>query len=328
MSVEIIAEVAQGYEGNVKLAELLAGGAIATGADAVKFQLVFADELCVPNYPYYDLFQSLEMPKEEWVKLIKKVHDANKRFYFDVYGEKSLGWARELKADGVKISTTDFFNISLREQALKLFDRVYFSTGGVSVEDIDELVESCENKGSITLMHGFQAEPTLVEDNHLKRISTLQQRYSGVKIGFMDHALGISDEAFYLPLVALGQGVSCIEKHISLDPLLEVEDFVSALTPSRFDQFVKIIRTMEPSLGSEKLELTEKELLYKSRAGKVVVASSNLAAGTKVELKHLEFKRVSTERNPDYLSKYSLVTGKTLTSDLAKDQPFLAGQLS
>jgi N,N'-diacetyllegionaminate synthase len=59
--IGIIAEIAQGYEGNTKLTELLTTGAIESSADAVKSQLVFADELATPDYNYYDLFKSLEM---------------------------------------------------------------------------------------------------------------------------------------------------------------------------------------------------------------------------------------------------------------------------
>ena len=38
MSIEIIAEVAQGYEGDQTLAKMLARGSMRAGADAVKFQ--------------------------------------------------------------------------------------------------------------------------------------------------------------------------------------------------------------------------------------------------------------------------------------------------
>ena len=48
--IQIIAEIAQGYEGDTKLTELLTTGALKSGADAVKFQLVFADELATPYY--------------------------------------------------------------------------------------------------------------------------------------------------------------------------------------------------------------------------------------------------------------------------------------
>ena len=49
--IEIVAEIAQGYEGDPKLTNLLTSGAIATGADAVKYQLVYADELATPDWP-------------------------------------------------------------------------------------------------------------------------------------------------------------------------------------------------------------------------------------------------------------------------------------
>lgn len=59
--LEIIAEIAQGYEGSAKLTELLTIGAIESDADSIKFQLVYADELATQDYKYYDLFKSLEM---------------------------------------------------------------------------------------------------------------------------------------------------------------------------------------------------------------------------------------------------------------------------
>ena len=43
--IQIIAEVAQGYEGKKIYSDLLIKGAIKSKADIVKFQLVFADEL-------------------------------------------------------------------------------------------------------------------------------------------------------------------------------------------------------------------------------------------------------------------------------------------
>ena len=46
-------KVGRGYEGKPLLGELLMKGAAEAGADAVKFQLVFADDVAVPGYQYY-----------------------------------------------------------------------------------------------------------------------------------------------------------------------------------------------------------------------------------------------------------------------------------
>ncbi len=58
--IEIIAELAQGFEGNCMKARLLI-----QAAAAAKFQMVYADELATSDYKYYDLFKSLEMKDEE-----------------------------------------------------------------------------------------------------------------------------------------------------------------------------------------------------------------------------------------------------------------------
>jgi len=327
MNTEIIAEIAQGYEGDPKLAELLVKGALIAGADAIKIQIIFADELCIPEYPYYDLFKSLEMEENVWRNLVSLVKKENKKIYFDVFGERSLELAKNIGADGVKISTTDFYNISLVRLAFKVFDHVILSTGGVPIDDVDEVLNSCQLPKTLMLMHGFQAEPTEINDNNLARINSLRSRYSDVGIGFMDHSLGCSPEAFHLPLVALGLGVNCIEKHITLDYSLEIEDYISALSVDRFKQFVNIIRSVESAIGSSELSLTEKEIEYKNRASKVVVASRNLVIGETLTEQDVVMKRVSTEPTDLYFQKVLPVLGKKILSPLKVNRPIEKGML-
>jgi N,N'-diacetyllegionaminate synthase len=325
MKTEIIAEIAQGYEGNPTLAELLVKGAIIANADAIKIQLVFADELCIPTYPYYNLFKSLEMDEKIWLRLVDSVHQKGKRIYFDIYGEYSLELARKLGADGVKISTTDFYNIPLFKKAASSFDTLFISIGGIPIEDVDAMLQRCTLPKHITLMHGFQAEPTATEDNNLLRISSLRARFPGISIGFMDHSQGSMPEAFYLPLVALGLGVSCIEKHITLDYSLEIEDYISALSVDRFSEFVKIIRSIEIALGSAKLSLTDKEVEYKKRAGKVLVSTRALSKGTCIAETDIAMKRVETTGSDNYYKQAASVLGKILLAPLEKNAPIEQG---
>jgi len=321
VAVEIIAEVAQGFEGNAKLAELLALGAIRAGADAVKYQLVFADELCTVDYPYYDFFKSLEMDEAVWEQVVSLGKASNKQVYFDVYGDRSLCLAKKLGATGVKISTTDFYNQTLIDEAFKTFARVFISIGGVALDELDEMLATVVEAVDLTLMHGFQAEPTPIEENNLLRIATLKARYPNISIGFMDHSLGSSEEAFYLPLMAVSLGATCIEKHITLDPLLEIEDCISALEPQRYKKFVEIIHKMEQARGSSDLVLTTKEMEYKSKAGKVVVAKRDLKAGEILRQEDLTLKRAYTDGSPNCLRKLLDLSGKVLKQDVMMDSP-------
>ena len=190
--IEIIAEIAQGFEGNPKLTDLLTTGAISSGVDAVKFQLVNADELATPDYQYYELFKSLEMPTSVWQETSNRILKAGQKLYFDVFGLDSLTIALDLSADGVKLSTTEFYNRALIEQALSSFEKIFISVGGIPVDDIDLLIEQLlqENSQKICLMYGFQSEPTPLNQNNLLKLKSFNNRYPDFELGFMDHSDG------------------------------------------------------------------------------------------------------------------------------------------
>ena len=234
---------------------------------------------------------------------------------------ESLNAAKELECDGVKISTTDFYNTALIDKTFKLFRKVFISTCGIPSDDLDDLVNSCPGNVLLTLLHGFQAEPTNTQDNNLARISTLRTRYPSVDIGFMDHSVGSHDEAYYLPMIALGQGVSCIEKHITLDYSLEIEDYVSALSVDRFKYFTQLVETYECALGSSSMDMSELEIEYKRRSGKVIVAAIEINTGTQLLPKHLAMKRVSTKPSKNHFSQMKQVVGKYSTAKITKDEP-------
>jgi N,N'-diacetyllegionaminate synthase len=151
----------------------------------------------------------------------------------------------------------------------------------------------------------------------------LKKRYPKVAVGFMDHSIGNGEQAFQLPLIALGAGISCIEKHITLDYLLEIEDYISALSIDRFGHFVRVIKNLEPALGSENLNLSDKEVAYKARAGKVAVANSSLKVGDVISAEDIGLKRVGLEPSDNYISQVEFLVGKTLLSPVEKDSPFL-----
>jgi N,N'-diacetyllegionaminate synthase len=320
--MEIIAEIAQGFEGNEKLAELLAIGAIQSGADSVKYQLIIGDELCVPGYQYYDFFKSLEMSDSVWLKIIEMVKSKKKNFYFDVYGEISLETASRLGASGIKISTTDFYNRGLLRSAIGNFKDIFLSVGGIPIEDVEQMVKEIDfHDQQVTLMYGFQAEPTPVGENNLLRLERLRAKFPDFGIGFMDHSDGSSEEAFYLPLMAASLGVSCIEKHLTLDPLLEIEDYVSALEPSKFSKFVEIIKTMIPALGTQNFDLTDKEKEYRNKAGKVVVASRDIQPGEILKAADFNLKRVSTEFSNEWFIKIEDLVGKKIKQNISYNSP-------
>ena len=111
-----------------------------------------------------------------------------------------------------------------------------------------------------------------MEQNNLLKLGLFKDRYPDFEIGFMDHSDGSSKDAYHLSLLAMGMGISVIEKHMTLDHSLKIEDYVSGLAPDQFKKFVELIRKYEPALGLESLELSELENEYRNKAAKSVVA--------------------------------------------------------
>ena len=213
--------------------------------------------------------------------------------------------------------------------AIKEFKTVILSVGGIPTKDIDFLVKNKLEKYSdkLYLIYGFQAEPTPINQNNLHKLQLLKERYNGFKIGFMDHSDGASEQAHYLPLLAVGAGVEIIEKHLTLDRCLELEDYVSALDSTSFKDFVKLIRTYEVAMGSKSLNLTDIEKEYFKKAVKVAIAERNLKKGTKLDSSNVLFKRTSKQASEDNVVKISDLIGKTLKSACDQNNPILWSNL-
>ncbi|MGH9879011.1 MAG: N-acetylneuraminate synthase family protein, partial [Nitrososphaerales archaeon] len=218
----------------------------------------------------------------------------------------------------------------LVRSALDMCPRVYISLGGISVEELEKLLADHRILPSerICLMYGFQAEPTPIESNNLRRLGALKTSFPGYRLGFMDHSKGSSDEAMTLALMALSFGVDCIEKHLTLDPTLELEDYVSALPPERFRLFVERIRNLEKALGTDDLELTATELEYRKKAMKVVVSNENLDKDEAVRATNLSLKRTSSSGSSSSIYRIEDVVGRRLKVDVGPNQQLTEEMLS
>ena len=167
MKIEIVAELAQGFEGCVQQTKLMVKAAAMAGADAVKFQLVFADELSTPDYEHYELFKTLEMSKDEWMEVKNMCSELSINLIFDVVGEIGLSLAQEMNIKTIKLHATDINNHGfLVKIANSDIERIMLGAGGAYSNEIDNALQILEHK-EIVLFHGFQGYPTAIEENQI-----------------------------------------------------------------------------------------------------------------------------------------------------------------
>ena len=189
--LKIIAEIAQGFEGNFEQSKLLIKAAAKAGADLVKFQLVYADELATVDYQYYTLFKELEMEEAQWKWLKDYASSLGTQLIVDVFGEKSLATAENIGIETVKVHGTDVTNLGLLEAiSASSIEKVVLGVGGAHWGEIEQAIKVLKNK-HLVLLCGFQGYPTKTEDNHVIRMNFIKQKATAIhpnfQMGFADH---------------------------------------------------------------------------------------------------------------------------------------------
>jgi len=326
MQIEIIAELAQGFEGRPEQARLLMKAAATAGADAAKFQLVYADELATPDYRHYDLFQSLEMEDAVWKGLAEYAKELRIRLYLDIFGTQGMHLAERIGITAVKLHGTDVANVGLLEEVAKSsVPKVLLGAGGAVLDELDCAIAILSKKEVVVLL-GFQGYPTPNEANQIARVSLLvgrlRQTHPRVVVGFADHAPPDSPLKYALASTAIGAGARALEKHLTLGQIMKLEDHESALNPDEFAEFCRVARDCALAYGvaSERSDfgMTGAEAGYRKMIRRHVVVRYDLAAGAPLEPTDLLLKRSSAE---DVLTDLTLAYGKTLKRDLAKNTP-------
>lgn len=315
--LEIIAEAAQGFEGNLEQAKLLAKAAATAGADIIKFQLVYADELSTEDYKIHSFFKKLEMNNDSWAELNSYCINLKINLCFEIFGQKSLNLAKLLQVKVVKIHGTDITNIDLLESlARSNIKDVLLGVGGAHWNEIKNAVSILSNK-NLSLLLGFQDYPTRTEDNQIERLITYKSKVSKIhskfKIGFADHTQEDSLQ-YALSVMSLGAGATVIEKHITLGKIMELEDFESALNPDQFKEYTKILRdsytAFKGAIDKEDFGMSKSEYNYRLNIRRHVVSTKNLKIGDIISPKNVTLKRTSSK---DFIQNLDNVYNKEVT---------------
>ncbi len=326
MNIEVIAELAQGFEGKPEQARLLMKAAASAGADAAKFQLVYADELATPDYKYYDLFRSLEMADEIWAGLASYAVELGIQLQLDIFGPRSLELAERIGVAGIKLHGTDIANVGLLNQvASSSVKKVLLGAGGAHSSELQQAIDILGAKEVVVLL-GFQGYPTPVDGNQIERVRLVVERLASkahnVKVGFADHALPESPLRYALAAMAVGAGAKVLEKHLTLGRIMKLEDHESALNPDEFLEFVQTIQGCYQALGVandvEDYGMSESERGYRKLIRRHVVANRDIEVGSILTPADLTLKRTSSEQP---ITDLALVYKKKTKREIQRNTP-------
>ncbi|MDR2495483.1 MAG: N-acetylneuraminate synthase family protein [Spirochaetaceae bacterium] len=242
----IIAEIGTSHQGDRQKARDLIDAAAASGADCVKFQMVYADEILHPNtgtvalpggnIRLYDRFKALEMPPDFFADLKEYAEALGLDFLCTPFGLRS---ARELRALGpraFKIASPELNHEALLREVASYGLPVYLSTGVSKLGDIEEALENLRG-APVCLLHCVTSYPAPPEECNLMLMRNLGAVF-GVPTGFSDHTL----DPQLAPLLASGLGAAAVEKHFCLSRADSGLDDPIALPPALFAEMARGIR--------------------------------------------------------------------------------------
>ena len=259
----IIAELGTSHNGDIVKAREMIDAAAKAGADCVKFQMVFADEILHPNtgevalpggiIRLYDRFKTLEMPREFYAEIKEYVESRGLLFLCTPFGLKSASILREIRPKIVKIASPELNYTSLLEEVAGWNLPILLSSGVSRLSDIEEAlailmgsrdaatqrwgVGSKETHSPICLLHCVTSYPAPETDYNLRLLPNLSAIF-GVPVGVSDH----SSDPELVPALAVCMGAVVIEKHFCLSRNAPGLDDPIALPPQEFSKMVRAVR--------------------------------------------------------------------------------------
>lgn len=249
----IIAELGTAHLGSIERGKNLIDAVSACGCDAVKFQIVYANEILHPKSGYvklpqgdvllYEKFKELECDLSFYSELADYARSKSLMFSASVFGERSLQDLVKLQPDFFKVASPELNYHLLIQKIVSYSLPIILSTGVSRLSDIEgavEVVRSSDASLPLAILHCITSYPAPETEYNLSLIENLS-RIFGIPVGLSDHSM----HPFFVPLLSLTFGSCIIEKHLCLSKKEEGLDDKIALEPEDFSLMCRTIRKME-----------------------------------------------------------------------------------
>ena len=291
---EIIAELCQNHNGDLKILEEMVHAASECGADFAKIQSLHSSELThrerfdngineggrikVIKRPFvdeYERLKKLDLEHDDHLRFLEFCKKYKIKPLTTIFSLSKVDIVSDLNFEEVKVSSFDCASHRLIEDiAKKPFKRIIVSTGATFNREIKKTIEILERyKKNFTLLHCVSIYPTPLEDANLARINYLKKISKSV--GVSDHSNPEKSKNL-IPAVSFYMGIDLIEKHFTILSKDKTKDGPVSVNPEQLKELVKLnkmskddikdyidknIEDYKILIGKENRDMTDTELL-------------------------------------------------------------------
>lgn len=297
----LIAETAFHHEGDIQFLKKLIDAAVESGANAIKFHLLFdLDDYFIADHKAYDSLKSILITEEGWNEILDYCGQKCIDIIFLCNDVKAIKWVNSKvnpSIIAIEIHATGINDILLLDEAAKFDETVILYIGTSTLDEIKYAIDFLRRcaKTDIFLMHGFQSYPTSYKDVFLARMDALSTLFN-LPIGYADHTDPSDPNNALISILGVANGYNILEKHFTLLPLEKKIDSQAAVSINTL-KHIKALMLIAHDVRGQAVRLNMSDA--ETRAGntgpmkKAIVAAKEIEAGKQLELSDIAFKRTN-----------------------------------
>ncbi len=274
------------------------------------------------NNKHIPRFLSTEMDEKQFQQMLEEVKAHKLVSICTPFDEESVDVIVKLGFDILKIASCSAKDWPLLEKAVESRLPIIVSTGGLTINEIDDIVSFLDHRGAdFAIMHCVSIYPTPDADCNLRNISMLKERFPNRVIGWSTHEVP-SDTGPVM--VAVGQGAEMFERHVGIETdKIKLNKYSS--TPKQVESWIKACKKAQIISGSYERPTptkAEKEALDSLRRG--IFVRQDLDAGEEITLDKVFFAMPYVEGQ---LSSENWRPGIVLQQGLKKNDAIFPNQV-
>lgn len=231
---------------------------------AIKFQFRNLDTFIHPDFlndtenKHINRFLSTKLSKEQFEELLAEARAQRLLTMSTPFDEASVEMLEKMDIDILKIASCSAKDWPLLERAAVAGKPTIVSTGGLTLEEIDNLVSFFDHRYvDFAIQHCIAIYPTPNNEQQLNQIDTLRQRYPKLVIGFSTHEDGDNYEPVQ---IAYAKGARIFERHVGVETS-KIKLNAYSSTPKQVDSWITAWKRAVEMCGADvRPAPTEKEL--------------------------------------------------------------------
>jgi sialic acid synthase SpsE/mannose-6-phosphate isomerase-like protein (cupin superfamily) len=221
---------------------------------ALKFQFRELDSFIHPLHrsgsmnKHIPRFLATRLSNDQFATLTEEVRRQGLITMSTPFDERSVTLIEKLGIEVVKVASASATDWPLIERIAACNRPVIFSTGGLTLKEIDDLVSFFEHRRvHFAIMHCISIYPTPDERMQLHQVEALRARYPNHDIGFSTHER--PDDT--VPVgVAVASGARMLERHVGIETdTIKLNAYSS--TPAQLAAWIRAATRARALVGDE-----------------------------------------------------------------------------